>query len=65
MPRIHNASMRKEDSSVRGWIRKNTRIGPVLDVKVCRHEDRYSMEVLIEFLFQDPHSLLDSNRDRN
>ena len=38
---------------VRGWIRKNTRIGPLLDTKVCRHGDRYSIEVLVETLFQD------------
>ena len=36
-----------------GWILKNTRIGPVSDMKVCRFEDRYSTEVLIESLFQD------------
>ena len=37
----------------KGWILKNTRIGPVLDVKVCRHEYRYSVEVLNESLFRD------------
>ena len=37
----------------KGWILKSTRIGPVLDMKVCRHEDRYSIEVLVEALFQD------------
>ena len=31
----------------------NTRIGPVFDIQVCRHEDRYSVEVLVESLFQD------------
>ena len=35
------------------WILKNPRIGPVLDIKVCRHGDRYSIEVLIESLFRD------------
>ena len=35
------------------WILNNTRIGPALDMKVCRHEDRYSIEVLVESLFQD------------
>ena len=43
----------EKGTRVRGWIRKNTRIGPVLDIKVCRHEDRYSTEVLVESLFQD------------
>ena len=38
---------------IRGWILKNTRIGPILDIKVCRHEDRYSIEVQIPSLFQD------------
>ena len=38
---------------VKGWILKNTRIGPVMDIKVCRHEDRYSIDVQIPSLFQD------------
>ena len=29
-----------EASRVRGWIRGNTKIGPVLDVKVCYHQRR-------------------------
>ena len=37
----------------RGWILKNTRIGPVLDIKVCPHEDQYTNEVLVKSLFQD------------
>ena len=36
-----------------GWSLKNTRIGPALDMIVCRHEDRYSIEVLVQSLFQD------------
>ena len=52
MPRIHNASKR-EEGCVKGWFLKNTRIGPVMDKKVCRHEDRYSIEVLVPSLFQD------------
>ena len=32
---------------------KNTRIGPVLDIKVCHHEDQYTIEVLVQSLFQD------------
>ena len=27
-----------------GWIRVNTKIGPVLDVKVCYHQGRYGVE---------------------
>ena len=38
---------------VRGWIRKNTRIGPVLNIRVCYRDDRYSIEVQIPSLFQD------------
>ena len=38
---------------VRGWIRKNTRIGPVLNTKVCHHEEQYTIEVLVKSLFQD------------
>ena len=43
----------EKKTRTKGWILKNTRIGPVLDVKVCRHEVRYSIEVLVEDLFQD------------
>ena len=32
---------------------KNTRIGPVLDIKVCHHEDQYTIEVRVQSLFQD------------
>ena len=31
----------------------NTKIGPVLDVKVCYHQGRYSVEIMIESLFRD------------
>ena len=37
----------------RGWIRKNAKIGPVLNVHVCHHEDRYSIEIQVRSLFQD------------
>ena len=40
-------------SRVRGWILGNTKIGPVLDVKVCVHQGRYGIEILIESLFRD------------
>ena len=43
----------EKKTRAKGWILKNTRIGTVLDVKVCRHEDRYSVEILVESLFQD------------
>ena len=38
---------------MRGWIRGNTKIGPVLDVKVCYHKGRYGVEIMIESLFRD------------
>ena len=43
----------EKKTRVKGCILKSTRIGTVLDVKVCRHEDRYSVEILVESLFQD------------
>ena len=43
----------EETSRVRGWIRGNTEIGPVLDVKVCYHQGRYGVEIMIESLFRD------------
>ena len=42
----------QEASRARGWILGNTKIGPVLDVKVCLHQERY-VEILIESLFRD------------
>ena len=39
---------------VRGWIRKDTRIGPVLNIKkVCYCDEQYSIEVQVPSLFQD------------
>ena len=35
----------EKGTRVRGWIRKDTRIGPVLNTEVCYHEDRYRIEV--------------------
>ena len=46
--------LRSEESShVGGWIRGNTKIGPVLDMKVCYHQGRCSVEIMIESLFHD------------
>ena len=47
--------MRRSDESshVRGWIRGNTKIGPVLEVKVCYHQGRHGVEIKIESLFRD------------
>ena len=38
---------------VKGWIRGNTKIRPVLEVKVCHHQGRYGVEIKIEYLFCD------------
>ena len=35
----------------RGWIRRNTKIGSVLNIHVCRHEDRWSIEIQVRSLF--------------
>ena len=52
-------------SRARGRIIGNTKIGPVLDLKVCLHQKRYGIEILIESLFRDGNSFLGSNRERN
>ena len=36
-----------------GWIRKNTKIGRVLDTHVCHHEDRERNDIQVRSLFQD------------
>ena len=38
---------------MRGWIRGNTKIGPVLDLTVCFDQGRYGIEIMIESLFQN------------
>ena len=43
----------EKGSRIRGWILKNTWIGPVLNMVVSYHDDRYSIEVQIPSLFQD------------
>ena len=43
----------EKETRVRGWIRKNTRIGPVLNIKVCSRDEQYSVEVQVSSLFQD------------
>ena len=43
----------EESSHVRGWIHGNMKIGPVLDVKVCNHQGRYGVEIMIESSFRD------------
>ena len=43
----------EESSHVRGRIRRNTKIGPILDVKVYFHQGRYGVEIMIESFFRD------------
>ena len=45
LPRCEEAS--------RGWILRNTKISPILDVKVCLHQKRYGIEIMVESLFRD------------
>ena len=35
------------------WIRGNTTIGPVLDVRVCYHQGRFGVEIMIESAIRD------------
>ena len=59
-------SPRSEESCyVRGWIRGNTKIGPVLGVKVCYHQGRYGVEIMIEFFISWQSSFFGSYRERN
>ena len=51
--RKYTLPRREEKSRVRGWIRGNTKIGPVLDVKVCFHRGHCGVEIMIESLFRD------------
>ena len=37
----------------RGWIRRITKLGPVLNIHFCLHEDRKSIETQVRSLFQD------------
>ena len=41
----------EKGTRARGWIRKDTRIGPILNMKVCYHDERYSVEVQVPSLF--------------
>ena len=43
----------EKGTRMRGWIRKDTRIGPVLNIKVCFRDVRYRIEIQVESLLQD------------
>ena len=47
----HVESAPDQSSQVKGWIRGNTKIGPVLDVMVCYRQGRYGVEIMIESIF--------------
>ena len=37
--REYRMSRNEKVTRIRGWILKNTRIGPVFNIKVCHHDD--------------------------
>ena len=39
----------EKSSDPKGWIRGNTRIGPVLDVTTCCLQGKYGVEIIIEY----------------
>ena len=43
----------EKKTRAKAWILKNTSIGSVLDIKDCRHEDQYTVEIMVQSLFQD------------
>ena len=43
----------EKETRTRGWIPSNTRIGPVLNIKVCYRDEKYRIEVQVPSLFQD------------
>ena len=45
---------RDEDSSEpKGWIRGNTKIGPVLEVTTCCQQGKYGVEIKIKSMNKD------------
>ena len=51
--REHTYSRNLTTSRPRGWIRSDTKIGLVLDVKLYPPEGRYCIDIMIESLFKD------------
>ena len=43
----------EKKTRAKGWILKNTRNGPVLNIKVCYRDEQCSVEVQVPSLFQD------------
>ena len=40
----------EKGTRARGWIRSKTRIGPVLNIKVCYRDEQYCVEVQIRIV---------------
>ena len=53
LSREYTMSRNEKGTRVRGWIRSNTRIGPVLNIKVYYRDEQYSVKVQVPCLFQD------------
>ena len=51
--REYTKSRKEEGARVRGWIRGDERFGPVLNIKVCNHEDQFQIEIQVPALFGD------------
>ena len=43
----------EKGTRLRGLIRKDSGICPILNIKICCHDERYSIEVQVLSLFQD------------
>ena len=43
----------QEGTRIKGWIQSNVRFGTVSDIKVCKKDGRYRIEVQVQSLFQD------------
>ena len=50
--REYTLPLNEKGTCVRGWIPSKTRIGPVLNIKVCFRDEKYSIEVQVPSLFQ-------------
>ena len=51
--REYTMPQNEKRTRIRRWMFKNMRIGPVLNIRVCFRDDRYSIEVQIPPLFED------------
>ena len=52
MSRVHSFS-KPHNIPTERWIRSNTKVGPVLDVKLYPHQGRYCIDIMIESLSRD------------